>query len=161
MTEKQLKRFWLKVKKGSTPNSCWEWTGCRGHFGYGRLFRDSYAHRVSWEIHFGKIPKGLCVLHKCDNPPCVNPKHLWLGTMTDNIQDRDKKRRGVWLPRPQFRGENSPVAKLSNKNVLKIRTLYVSGYRNKTALSKLFGVSDVQIGRIVRNKSWEHLTVDK
>ena len=88
-------RFWEKIDKNG---KCWEWLGWKVK-GYGRIKVNNIktlAHRVSWNLHYGDIPKGLYVLHKCDNPPCVNPKHLWLGTQLDNMRDRDKKGRGHW-----------------------------------------------------------------
>jgi hypothetical protein len=80
-------RFWEKVDKSG---DCWLWTGHRGCKGYGAAWaegRHQAAHRVSWELAFGAIPDGLHVLHHCDNPPCVNPDHLWLGTNSDNQRD--------------------------------------------------------------------------
>ncbi|KKN16791.1 hypothetical protein LCGC14_0972530, partial [marine sediment metagenome] len=94
LTEKQKIRFWGKVKK---TNSCWMWVATL-HAGYGYVGlngKDYSAHRISWEIHFGKIPEGMLVLHKCDNPPCVNPKHLWIGTRKQNTQDMIKKGRAT------------------------------------------------------------------
>lgn len=92
-------RFWEKVVKTA---SCWLWTGSAGGFGYGQLHSGTKynrkllrTHRLSWEIHNGKVPDGLCVLHKCDNPKCVNPDHLFLGTHKDNAQDCMKKGRFV------------------------------------------------------------------
>lgn len=85
-------RFWKKVNR-KDENKCWEWLGSRYPSGYGRLSK-KYAHRLSFEIINGLIPKGMHVLHTCDNPPCVNPKHLWVGTAGDNMRDRDKKGRG-------------------------------------------------------------------
>jgi len=95
-------RFWAKVNKnGPTPEHalgpCWVWTGARSQFGYGNLTtngKQENAHRVSWEIHFGPIPDGIRVLHACDNPPCVRPFHLFLGTQKDNNRDREAKGRG-------------------------------------------------------------------
>ena len=92
-------RFWSKVKVGGKKD-CWEWQASTTFKGYGRIniwfenyWKWQYAHRISWLINHGKIPKDKHVLHHCDNPSCVNPKHLWLGTHQDNIKDRDKKGR--------------------------------------------------------------------
>lgn len=83
-----LRRFWGYVS--INPEGCWEWTGQRARFGYGRaahLFGTHLAHRISWTLANGPIPKGLFVCHHCDNPPCVRPDHLFLGTASDNIRD--------------------------------------------------------------------------
>jgi hypothetical protein len=90
-------RFWAKVCKW--PGGCWEWKGQIGHGGYGRLFaggrsRESKpAHRVSWELHYGPIPPDLFVCHHCDNPKCVRPSHLFIGTAADNVHDSMAKGR--------------------------------------------------------------------
>ena len=99
-----MNRFWSKVNK-NTESGCWEWTAGRDGHGYGKFYlhgKDIGAHRASWEIHNGKIPEaegyhGMCVLHKCDNPLCINPSHLWLGTNLDNMRDRDKKGRAAHM----------------------------------------------------------------
>ena len=91
-------RFWDKVAPIMDDRGCWEWTGARTGFGYGKIGhagRFLAAHRISWEIHHGDVPEGLCVLHRCDNPPCVNPKHLWLGTLSDNTCDMHAKGRAA------------------------------------------------------------------
>lgn len=95
---KDIARFWAKVKFRIMPDQCWEWAASKFKNDYGK-FRHSgktlYTHRVSWELTNGAIPDGLCVLHECDNPACVNPSHLFLGTQLDNIRDRHNKKRDV------------------------------------------------------------------
>lgn len=89
-------RYWLHVVTRD-GDQCWSWNGATNGHGYGLLNRGdgvpAKAHRVSWEIHFGPIPEGLGVLHKCDNPECSNPKHLFLGTQKDNARDMSNKGR--------------------------------------------------------------------
>lgn len=87
--------FWAHCQKRS-DSDCWEWNGARSKGGYGNLgFRGATyaAHRVAYEIHFGSIPDGLCVLHRCDNRCCANPYHLFLGTQQDNVDDMMAKGR--------------------------------------------------------------------
>lgn len=86
-------RFWKKVEK---TNDCWLWIAGKYPDGYGVFWNGTTydgAHRISWELHYGEIPKGMLVCHTCDNPPCVNPEHLWIGTKKDNNNDRTKKGR--------------------------------------------------------------------
>lgn len=155
MSRKRLtraERFWPKVDECGL-GECWEWTARRHKQGYGLLSewdgsRRSrlLAHRVSWEIANGPIPAGLHVLHHCDNPPCVNPAHLFLGTQVDNNLDKHRKGRTPC-------GEDTAMAKLSADAVREIRRRGHAG-EMQTALSREFAVSRRQIGRIVERDSW-------
>ena len=93
-------RFWRYVRK---TDGCWEWTGATQFPGYGKLglgdgARVGYAHRISWELHYGSIPEGMEVLHRCDNPPCSRPDHLFLGSQADNLADMRAKGRAYRPP---------------------------------------------------------------
>lgn len=141
-------RFWGKVDVGE-DNECWEWTGSCSH-GYGGFYaasRKIQAHRVSWVIHTrADIPKGTEVCHTCDNRPCVNPKHLFLGTRRDNVLDcLHKGRLSI--------GEKSGSAKLSDDDVdlIEFLKLMVDGITYRT-LADMFGVSEKHIGRIIRGE---------
>ena len=110
-------RFWAFVNKGDA-DVCWEWSGCRKRR-YGNFQASSVskqAHRVAWELQNGVIPDGMSVLHRCDNPPCVNPEHLFLGTQQDNMDDM--KRKGRRLGR--MTGESNHAAMLSADDVIDV-----------------------------------------
>lgn len=94
LVRRRIDRFLSKIK---IDNECWYWMASKVGQGYGAcsFYRDSRAHRVSFRLFRGKIPKSLCVCHSCDNPSCVNPKHLWLGTTQENTEDRYKKGRSA------------------------------------------------------------------
>lgn len=91
-------RFWSNVDKSG---ECWVWTGNRLPSGYGRFSRNGSAHRIAYQLTYGEIPPGMCVCHRCDNPPCVRPDHLFLGTHAENMRDRDAKGRGK-LPKSRW-----------------------------------------------------------
>lgn len=143
-------RFFSYVEKTET---CWIWTGDISDGGYGVFTvagkQPVRAHRWSWEHHMGPIPKGLCALHKCDIRICVNPFHLFLGTRTDNAEDRDKKGR-------TFKGEQLPNSKLTGNAVLEIRRLYASG-RSQQSIADKFGVTQPTIGKVIRGINWKHI----
>lgn len=136
-------RFWEKVKKSE---GCWEWTGYCSKVGHGQfqtLEKVDYAHRYSWVLHNGEIPDGLCVLHKCDNPSCVNPEHLFLGTQQDNIIDMYKK-------------ERSGRTKMNKEQVEMIRSEYSPHKNTQSMLAEKYGVEVYVIGRIVRNETYKY-----
>lgn len=150
-------RFWLKVCKHS---ECWNWLGYlnadRG--GYGRIEIDGhfiYVHRYSWMLAYGSIPDGLQVCHRCDNPACVKPDHLFLGTNAENLADMRAKGRHRWGNTP-FPGVSNPMARLTDEAVLEIRRRWQAGTLQKD-LAAEFGVSKMTISRAVRGESWSHL----
>ena len=159
MDSKILNRFWSKVNKVA-PNGCWEWTAHTNEHGYGRIKIDGkhqLAHRFSWMICNGEIPemagsdyRGTCVLHKCDNRKCVNPKHLFLGTHKDNINDRDNKNRAASAV-----GESNGCSKLTARKVNEIR--YKQQFYTQRVLAAEYGVSQSVIHNVITGKSWKHI----
>lgn len=144
-------RFWAKVRK---TDGCWLWAASTSFWGYGCFsFRRRFklAHRVSWELHNGVIPEGLCVLHKCDTPKCVNPDHLFLGTNADNSADKVAKGRQSHTSNA---GEASGRAKLTSVQVLEIRSRPDC---KGVDLAKAFGVCQAQISLIRHGKTWAHI----
>lgn len=143
--------FWPKVQKGTTEDDCWGWVGNTSPRGYGlvaaKWIRAAAirANRVSWMIHFGEIPDGLFVCHSCDNPPCTNPKHLFLGTAADNSADRLRKGR---------RGNMSH--KLDPDYIPVIRRWLADGdAQRKVALC--FGVTQATVRRVGNGQGWKHV----
>jgi len=152
--QKAINRFMRKVDKRG-DDECWEWLSVKLPSGYGKFqlnYKNPLAHRVSWAIHKGSIPSGMCVCHKCDNPSCVNPNHLFLGTRLDNVRDMDKKRRGN-----RAKGSNHYKSKLVESDAIKIRELYKTGNYSRIELGKMFGVSDKNIHPIVNRETWKHV----
>lgn len=153
-------RFWPKVDVRG-PLECWPWIAAKDHHGYGRVHfgrRNQYikAHRASWLIANGALPpKGFGVLHRCDNPGCVNPAHLFLGTHADNMHDMFAK--GRRTAKTGTVGEKNFSAKITEKDVLEIRALYAKGGITQEALGKKFGLSQYPISRIVRRVGWKHV----
>lgn len=149
-------RFWANVQKGG-PGECWLWTGLLTDKGYGRVFSNGRylgAHRFSYRLHEGPVPKGLFVCHRCDNPRCVNPDHLWLGTNADNMADMAEKGRANHEPR--MLGESHTRAKLTEKKVREIRRLRREGLTLE-AIAKQYGVCFQTVSLVVNRKSWAHV----
>lgn len=173
-------RFWDKVVKDGPVilpdlGPCWPWNGrpnTRNGYGYISLGSKSDgrigAHQLSWQIHFGPIPDGLWVLHKCDNPPCVRPEHLFLGTVQDNVDDMWAKGRGhrpARKVRPPkltqkeavLRGEQHHKTTLTEDVVRYIRAAVASGVR-QAEICKELGLSRGSVSLIVLRQRWAHVT---
>ena len=149
-------RFWPKVDKRG-PDECWPWTAyISPYIGYGWMGRGGRgngglnSHRASWEVHFGPVPDGLCVLHKCDNRVCVNPAHLFLGTKGDNMRDCIKKGR---YRNGYLRGEASPLAKLTEVQVREI----LADSRKSSEIARAYNVSHAAIWMIKTRRKWRHV----
>lgn len=140
---------------------CWEWQAGKDKDGYGQVCYGKRAyrtHRLFYELYKDKIPKGICVLHKCDNPSCVNPKHLWLGTNAENTRDRDKKKRGCC-------GEKHHRAKMTERMVVRARRIKEKSktkYWGLTRLARQFGVTKATLFKAVSKthiRSWKNAEV--
>ena len=155
-------RFWPKVDcNGTAPSHqpalgrCWVWTGAVAGKGYGRIGSGGrgghglYAHRISWEMHYGAIPSGMSVLHRCDVMRCVRPEHLFLGTLQDNTDDKVRKLRHLY-------GQRHPMAKLNEQAVLALRARRVEGAL-LTELADAFGITFQTASNIVRRKTWRRI----
>jgi hypothetical protein len=157
-------RFWAKVDKGP---GCWTWNAGREPKGYGQFGMDrggtrwttTPAHRVAWELVNGPIPEGLLVLHHCDNPPCVRPDHLYIGTHADNARDRTERGRGRQCP-PELhaRGERHARSKLTETTVRDIRSRYAAGGISQQALADEYGTIQSAISCVILRKTWRHVT---
>lgn len=176
-------RFWINVDKHNGSDACWNWNGTKDKNGYGRISIDGQrisAHRLSWGLHNGAIPKNIQVCHVCDNPACVNPRHLFLGTQADNMKDKQAKGRcpqpsnnGKWYgslnpatgkkhgthTKPESRptGERNGSVKLTAIDVILIREEYSKGGTTERKLAQKYGVSRSNIGRILRRENWTHV----
>ena len=144
------------MSKNVSCEECIEFVGSKLATGYGQIYDKQrgkvvLAHRYYYECYWGAIPEGKQVMHRCDNPACVNPKHLFLGTQSDNMHDMDNKGR---RNRGDVTGERNGHAKLTREKVQEIRSRYSQGGICQHELAKEYGVSQTQIGNIVNNKSW-------
>lgn len=148
-------RFMEKHAVGD-PSECWEWSGCRDPNGYGRISvnnRSVVATRVAWQLAHGAPPPSMSVCHRCDNPPCVNPAHLFLGTHAENMADREAKGRGR-----QPNGERNAKAKLTADCIEPIIRCSRAGVDN-AQLGRWFGVATQSIAAIVHRRTWRHVEV--
>lgn len=142
---------WVEVVRQPALGACWEWQGGRTPKGYGQCSvgggRTRGAHRVAFEVWNEEIAAGNVVCHRCDNPPCINPAHLFQGSHSDNFRDMQAKGRDRYA-----RGEKHGIAKLTDTDVDEIRALASSGSKYGDLASR-FSVSSSNIGRIVRGQS--------
>ncbi len=171
LTEKQQANFWRHVDKSGGTDACWPWMGLRtrlmqyGCFSINKRIR--MAHRVAYRIQFGYFPIHLKICHRCDNPPCCNPSHHFVGTQAENVADMDAKGRRR-PPTPEnsgfrrhpelaMRGEKNGFAKLTAENALSIRREFSTGTIYKRELAAKYGVSPFAIHCIIIRKTWRHL----
>lgn len=151
LDEKLVRWFWTRVKKGS---GCWEGTGAKIKSGYGMIRVGEHrtgAHRFSYQLAYGSIPPGYQVCHRCDNPMCVNPAHLWIGTNAENMADRDAKGRKVIVS-----GERAGRTKLTEQQVREIRRRVADGQSLRLTAS-VYGVHHTTILAISKRWSWREL----
>ena len=149
-------RFWQEVDKKSNKE-CWNWLGVKYKKGYGCFDKrtgERRAHRYSWKLHNGEIPDGLFVLHHCDNPSCVNPKHLWLGTAKDNTRDMMRKNRDGVI------GEKNGMSKLNENKVKTARKLRKKGYTYQK-IADILEVNEGTIYYAIKKETWKHVKEDK
>lgn len=149
-----IDRLWEKTEVDD--NGCWVFYEARLPHGYGQIrisnSKTERVHRVSWKIHCGKIPEGINVLHNCDNPPCWNPDHLWLGTQLENVHDCIDKNR--------FRtsvGDDNPKCILNEIKVFEIRRLLAETNLTQVQIADRFFVTPATISDIHNRRSWQHL----
>lgn len=151
-------KFWEKVDIKS-ENECWEWRASRSKKGYGSFWLSLGnsnsklipAHRMAYALQYNLIiiPPDMCVLHHCDNPPCCNPNHLFLGTNNDNVQD--KVRKGRMNP---LKGEKNPCARLTEDDILSIRKSRANG-ETCVSIAKRYSMTSANISHIARGKGWK------
>lgn len=164
-TPKDIERFWNYVDKSKGDDECWLWIGANNGNGYGILgvtveakrHKKFYAHRMAYELTYGDIPKRMYICHHCDNPSCVNPRHLFLGTPKDNSQDMLRKKRGAHVT---LRREGRRGYKLTSEQVAEIRRKYERGKNSYSILAKEYGVARTTIQHIINEILWKEIIDD-
>lgn len=144
--------FWTYY---TVKDGCWNWIGIKDRRGYGRVKikrKAVLAHRIAWKETFGPIPDGLCVCHKCDNPSCINPSHLFLGTKKDNSTDMVNKQRC----NPPY-GSRCWRSKLTESQVIEIRRKYNHTLAHQSVLASEYGVRPKAIAKILYRQRWKHI----
>jgi hypothetical protein len=156
----EAQRFWEKVDKTSSPTGCWLWTaGIFKHFGHGQFWvastgKSDCAHRVAWRLCGYELPtksSGLMLCHQCDVPACVNPEHLRLGTMQDNMNEMKERGRSN-----KPKGEQTGHAKVTEETVRRIREMASQGHTHKN-IGASVGLARSSVGSIVTRKNWKHV----
>ena len=145
-------RFWSRADKKSS-DECWEWLGSKLRGGYGNLNQEGHtlqAHRYSYVLHIGDIPKGMLVCHSCDNPGCVNPEHLFLGTHLTNAMDKVSKDR-------QIKGEGIYNHKIVEADAIRIRELYSQGNLSMRKIAKMFGLCYSETNAVINKRTWRYV----
>ncbi len=146
-----IARFHTKYEIDAS-SECWNWKASKGRYGGMRVRGQPMgSHRAAWTLLVGEIPRGACVLHRCDNPRCVNPEHLRLGTQADNLKDMRAKGRRV--RQVNFDGSKNPRSRLSREQALEIRKLATKGCYRK--LAERYGVNASTVQRIAAGKIWK------
>lgn len=147
--------FWERTEPGD--GGCVVWKRYRTPFGHGVLSvkkKTRYAHHVAYELSVGEITDGMCVLHHCDNPSCVNPRHLYLGTHADNMRDVRVRGRGIGK-HPTARGATNPHAKMNEEAVKVFR--FLRGKKTATLMARLYGTSATNVVCIQNGHTWSHI----
>lgn len=163
MQDKSIRERFATKFKVNPDSGCWEWIGATdGRKGYGQIYfngRTARASRVAWLLYKGMIPDGSHVCHLCDNPACVNPNHLFLGSRSDNMRDCVEKGRHGSVTRPERRprGSGHYLAKLSEHMVIEARRLFREGV-NCADLSSRYGIDDSTVRRALTGEGWNHVT---
>lgn len=159
-SRKDLKRFTDKIMINA-QSGCWEWTAAVGGAGYGKMQwhgRLEIAPRIAYQIVHGAIPSGLHICHRCDNPLCVRPDHLFAGTRSDNMRDcRSKGRMKGIITSESVRGEHNTKAKMTDAQVVALRADRSAGL-SLSALARKYGISKSMVKFIVDGKNWRHVS---